>query len=141
METVIIAYGDLVQYNHAKEEFHKRNAGLASGGKGFRADKRAQIYVSSLKNYYADRRGYAVRNYDGTLQTAIIKEMQFNSVMYKEYRDSIEESIYARTKNRKLAKENADKAAAEYFSTDKPQMKIADGQGIVSFETYRRLKI
>jgi hypothetical protein len=140
METVIIAYGDLVQYDHAKEEFHKRNAGLASGGKGFRADKRAQIYVSSLKNYYADRRGYAVRNYDGTLQTAIIKEMQFNSVMYKEYRDSIEESIYARTKNRKLAKENADKAAAEYFSTDKPQMKIADGQGIVSFETYRRLK-
>ena len=140
METVIIAYGDLVQYNHAKEEFHKRNAGLASGGKGFRADKRAQIYVSSLKNYYADRRGYAVRNYDGTLQTAIIKEMQFNSVMYKEYRDSIEETIYARTKNRKLAKENADKAAAEYFSTDKPQMKIADGQGIVSFETYRRLK-
>lgn len=94
-----------------------------------------------MKNYYADRRGYAVRNYDGTLQTAIIKEMQFNSVMYKEYRDSIEESIYARTKNRKLAKENADKAAAEYFSTDKPQMKIADGQGIVSFETYRRLKI
>jgi len=140
METVIIAYGDLVQYNHAKEEFHKRNAGLASGGKGFRADKRAQIYVSSLKNYYADRRGYAVRNYDGTLQTAIIREMQFNSVMYNEYRDSIEETIYARTKNRKLAKENADKAAAEYFSTDKPQMKIADGQGIVSFETYRRLK-
>ena len=140
METVIIAYGDLVQYNHAKEEFHKRNAGLASGGKGFRADKRAQIYVSSLKNYYADRRGYAVRNYDGTLQTAIIREMQFNSVMYKEYRDDIEETIYARTKNRKLAKENADKAAAEYFSTDKPQMKIADGQGIVSFETYRRLK-
>jgi hypothetical protein len=140
METVIIAYGDLVQYNHAKEEFHKRNAGLASGGKGFRADKRAQIYVSSLKNYYADRRGYAVRNYDGTLQTAIVREMQFNSVMYKEYRDDIEETIYARTKNRKLAKENADKAAAEYFSTDKPQMKIADGQGIVSFETYRRLK-
>lgn len=140
METVIIAYGDLVQYNHAKEEFHKRNAGLASGGRGFRSDKRAQIYVSSLKNYYAERRGYEVRNYDGTLKTAIIKEMQFNSVMYKEYRDDIEETIYARTKNRKLAKENADKAASEYFSTDKPQMKIADGQGIVSFESYRILK-
>jgi hypothetical protein len=140
METVIIAYGDLVQYNHAKEEFHKRNAGLASGGRGFRSDKRAQIYLSSLKNYYAEKRGYTVRNYDGTLKTAIIKEMQFNSVMYKEYRDSIEEAIYARTKNRKLAKENADKAASEYFSTDKPQMKIADGQGIIAFESYRILK-
>ena len=140
METVIIAYGDLVQYNHAKEEFHKRNAGLASGGKGFRADKRAQIYVSSLKNYYADRRGYAVRNYDGTLQTAIVKEMQFNSVMYKEYRDEIEGAAYKRTKDKKKSKEIADKAASEYFSADKAQMKIADGQGIVSFETYRRLK-
>ena len=140
METVIIAYGDLVQYNHAKEEFHKRNAGLASGGRGFRSDKRAQIYVSSLKNYYAEKRGYEVRNYDGTLKTAIVKEMQFNSVMYKEYRDEIEETIYARTKDRKKAKDLADKAASEYFSTDKPQMKIADGQGIISFESYRILK-
>jgi len=140
METVILAYGDLVQYNHAKEEFHKRNAGLGSGGRGFRADQRAQIYLSSLKNYYAERRGYEVRNYDGTLRTAIIKEMAFNSVMYKEYRDQIEESFYERTKNRAEAKKYADKAASEYFSDDKPQMKIADGQGIISFEWYRILK-
>jgi len=140
METVILAYGDLVQYNHAKEEFHKRNAGLASGGRGFRSDKRAQIYLSSLKNYYAERQGYTVRNYDGTLRTAIIKEMQFNSVMYKEYRDEIEEAVYQRTKNRAKAKEYADKAASEYFSTDKPAMKIADGQGIIGFEWYRILK-
>jgi hypothetical protein len=140
METVIIAYGDLVQYNHAKEEFHKRNAGLGSGGRGFRSDKRAQIYLSSLKNYYAERQGYTVRNYDGTLRTAIIKEMQFNSVMYKEYRDAIEETVYERTKNRAKAKEYADKAAGEYFSADKAQMKIADGQGIIGFEWYRILK-
>ena len=140
METVIIAYGDLVQYNHAKEEFHKRNAGLASGGKGFRSDKRAQIYLSSLKNYYAEKRGYTVRNYDGTLRTAIIKEMEFNSVMYKEYRDDIEDTIYERTKNRKKAKDLADRAASEYFSAEKGQMKIADGQGVISFESYRILK-
>jgi hypothetical protein len=140
METVILAYGDLVQYNHAKEEFHKRNAGLASGGRGFRADKRAQIYLSSLKNYYSEKRGYQTRNYDGTLVTAIIKEMQFNSVMYKEYRDAIEEAYYERTKDRKKAKDYADEAAGEYFSTDKPQMKIADGQGFITMEYYRILK-
>lgn len=140
IETMILAYGDSVQYNHAKEEFHKRNAGLASGGRGFRADKRAQIYLSSLKNYYADRRGYQVRNYDGTLRTAIIKEMTFNSVMYKEYRDEIEEAVYKRTKDRRKAKEYADNAASEYFSADKAQMKIADGQGLISFEWYRILK-
>lgn len=140
IETMILAYGDSVQYNHAKEEFHKRNAGLASGGRGFRADKRAQIYLSSLKNYYADRRGYQVRNYDGTLRTAILQEMTFNSVMYREYRDEIEEAVYKRTKDRKKAKDYADEAASEYFSADKAQMKIADGQGLISFEWYRILK-
>jgi len=140
METVILAYGDLVQYNHAKEEFHKRNAGLASGGRGFRADARAQVYLSSLKNYYAERRGYNVRNYDGTLVTAIMKEMTFNSVMYKEYRDAIEKAAFERTKDKKKAKEIADISASEYFGKDKPQMKIADGQGLISFEWYRILK-
>ena len=140
METVILAYGDLVQYNHAKEEFHKRNAGLGSGGRGFRADARAQVYLSSLKNYYAERRGYNVRNYDGTLVTAIMKEMTFNSVMYKEYRDAIEEAVFERTKDKKKAKEIADISASEYFNQDKPQMKIADGQGLISFEWYRILK-
>jgi hypothetical protein len=140
METVILAYGDLAQYNHAKEEFHKRNAGLASGGRGFRADKRAQIYLSSLKNYYADRRGYTTRNYDGTLVTAVIKELKFNSVMYNEYRDAIEEAAYQRTKDRKKAKQIADTAASEYFSKDGAQMKIADGQGFITMEYYRILK-
>ena len=140
METVILAYGDLAQYNHAKEEFHKRNAGLGSGGRGFRADKRAQIYLSSLKNYYADRQGYETRNYDGTLVTAIMKEMTFNSVMYNEYRDAIEEATYERTKDRKKAKQIADTAASEYFGSNKPQMKIADGQGFITMEYYRILK-
>jgi hypothetical protein len=140
METVILAYGDLVQYNHAKEEFHKRNAGLGSGGRGFRADARAQVYLSSLKNYYAERRGYQTRNYDGTFVTAIMKELTFNSVMYKEYRDSIEEAVFNRTKDKKKAKEIADIAASEYFGQDKPQMKIADGQGLITFEMYRIFK-
>ena len=140
METVILAYGDAVQYNHAKEEFHKRNAGLGSGGRGFRADQRAQTYLSSLKNYYADRRGFETRNYDGTLVTAVMKEMQFNSVMYNEYRDAIEDAVYQRTKDRKKAQEYADKAISEYFSSDKPAMKIADGQGFITMEYYRILK-
>ena len=48
---------DLVQYNHAKEEFHKRNAGLGSGGRSFRADLRAQSFINGFqfKKYYADK--------------------------------------------------------------------------------------
>ena len=135
METVTLAYGDLVQYNHAKEEFHKRNAGLSSGGKGFRADRRAQIYLSSLKKYYADRMGFESRNYDGTFRTAIMKEMVMPSKMYEEYKEVIYDSVYKRTKNKKIAKTIADKATSEYLN-----MEIADGQGWISIEAYRLLK-
>jgi hypothetical protein len=135
METVTLAYGDLVQYNHAKEEFHKRNAGLSSGGKGFRADRRAQIYLSSLKKYYADRMGFESRNYDGTLKTAIIKEMVMPSKMYEEYKEVIYDSVYKRTKNKKIAKTISDTAAEGYN-----KMEIADGQGWISIEAYRQLK-
>ena len=142
-ETAIIAYGDFAQYNHEKEEFHKRNAGLGSGGRGFRSDLRAQAFVNnprSFKKYYADYRGYQTRNYDGTLHTAILKEIKYNSVMYDEYRDELEEVYFKKLKDRAKAKKAADVATSEYFSADGPQMKIADGQGHISMESYRMLK-
>jgi hypothetical protein len=141
-ETAIIAYGDFAQYNHEKEEFHKRNAGLGSGGRGFRADLRAQSFVNSplFKRYYAEKMGYSVRAYDGTLHVAICEEMKSNSVMYEEYRDQLEETYFNRLKDRAKAKELAERAASEYFDPKGGQMKIADGQGHVTFETYRMLK-
>ena len=142
-ETAIIAYGDFAQYNHEKEEFHKRNAGLGSGGRGFRSDLRAQAFVNnprSFKRYYADYRGYQTRNYDGTLHTAILKEIKYNSVMYDEYRDELEKVYFKKLKDRAKAKKAADVATSEYFSADGPQMKIADGQGHISMESYRMLK-
>jgi len=137
-ETAIIAYGDFAQYNHDKEEFHKRNAGLGSGGRGFRADLRAQTFVNNpalFKRYYADKMGYKTRKYDGTLHTAIIKEIELPSVMYDEYHQELEEVYFNRLGDRAEAKKLADTAMKEYKS-----MKIADGQGHISFETYRMLK-
>jgi hypothetical protein len=142
-ETAIIAYGDFAQYNHDKEEFHKRNAGLGSGGRGFRSDLRAQAFVNnpmSFKRYYADRMGYQSRNYDGTLHTAILKEVEYNSVMYDEYRDELEEVYFKKLKDRAKAKEAADLATSEYFKKDGAQMKIGDGQGHINMESYRMLK-
>ena len=137
-ETAIIAYGDFAQYNHEKEEFHKRNAGLGSGGRGFRADLRAQTFVNNptlFKRYYADRMGYATRKYDGTLHTAIIKEIELPSKMYDEYHKELVDVYTKRLGNKEEAKKLADTAMKEYKS-----MKIADGQGHITFETYRMLK-
>ena len=141
-ETIILAYGDLVQYNHDKEEFHKRNAGLASGGLGFRSDIQAQFYIndkSFFPRLYADKMGYEIKNYDGTLTTAVIKEKEIKeSVYYKEYLKELTESIKNRLGDKLKDDEitqMAKKTLSEYLG-----MKEGDGQGHISLESYRMLK-
>lgn len=136
-ETLIMAYGDLAQYNHDKEEFHKRNAGLGSGGLGFRTDLQAQTFINSvLPKLYAKKNGYKVRQYDGTLATGIIKEKKVKeSVYYKEYLDALTKTMNKRIKDKAKAEEAAKTALEEYLG-----MKEGDGQGHITFEAYRMLK-
>jgi hypothetical protein len=143
-ETVILAYGDLVQYNHAKEEFHKRNAGLGSGGKGFRADKLAQQfidndlskeYINYLNKNRSEKNRIIPRHYDGTFKTAIMKELKINSKYYNEYLAELTKTYTERYGNAAKAKALAEKVLKEY-----KDMKIADGQGYITFEAYRNLK-
>ena len=136
-ETIILAYGDAVQYNHVKEEFHKRNAGLAAGGRSFRADLRAQAFINSI-NFgaaYTVSEGYKRRAYDGTLHTGIIKEDEIESIYYDEYFKILEKDIYDRIKDKKKAKELATKAMEEY-----KKMAVGDGQGYINLDSYRMLK-
>lgn len=147
-ETLILAYGDLVQYNHDKEEFHKRNAGLGSGGRSFRADFRAMTYINNpvlFKRYYADKNNYQVRPYDGTIVSAILKEREVKESKYlPEYREAhIEEYTKRFMQTRKVSKAQAKKLATELADKvlkDYKDMKIADGQGYITFESYRMLK-
>ena len=145
-ETIILAYGDLAQYNHAKEEFHKRNAGLGSGGKGFRADRLAIGFVndkSKLPNYYLNKvnesRGeedkIKPRKYDGTFKTAILEELELTSKYYDEYLKELTKTYTERYGNPTKAKEIAVKVLKDY-----QDMKVADGQGYITFEAYRLFK-
>ena len=143
-ETVILAYGDLAQYNHAKEEFHKRNAGLGSGGKGFRADQLAQQFINTqlpkeyidyLNKTRPDSNKIVARKYDGTFNTAIMKELKMNSEYYNEYLSELTRVYTERYGDSAKAKELAEKVLKEYKG-----MKIADGQGYVTMEAYRNLK-
>lgn len=145
-ETVILAYGDLVQYNHDKEEFHKRNAGLGSGGRGFRADMRARAFINSplFQRLYAEREGYQLDAYNGTLTSAIVKEIEIKESVYKnEYYDkhvaNYTERYIKAGKSKKEAKRLAEELA-NIVLKDYSNMKIADGQGWVNFEAYRMLK-
>ena len=145
-ETIILAYGDLVQYNHDKEEFHKRNAGLGSGGRGFRADFRARMFINGplYQNLYAEREGYKLDPYDGTLTAAIIKEEEIKeSVNYDEYyKNHVEEYTkrYIKAGKSKAESKRLAESLAKMVLKDYKNMKIADGQGWISFEAYRMLK-
>ena len=143
-ETIILAYGDAVQYNHAKEEFHKRNAGLGSGGKGFRADNLAKEFINTkLKKEYIDylnstrpeENKIQPRQYDGTFKTVIMKELELNSEYYDEYLDELTKLYTERYNDPVEAKKMAEKVLKEYKG-----MKVADGQGYVTMEAYRNLK-
>ena len=135
-ETMILLYGDAVQYNHDKEEFHKRNAGLAAGGRSFRADGKAIKYINShLKPLYTIKQGHKPFAYDGTFKTAILKEAELRSKYRDEYYKDIYDSLYRRLKDADKAKEIADKVISEYDA-----MKIGDGQGYITLDSYRKMK-
>ena len=135
-ETAIIVYGDLAQYNHTKEEFHKRNAGFGGGGRSFSSDKKILDFVNSLPTYYSDSFGFSSRAYDGTLKTAILKERIIDkSIYYDEYYDAVYNDYYSRLKDKDKAKQLTEIALKGYKG-----MEIGDGQGHVTFEAYRKLK-
>jgi len=145
-ETTILAYGDVVQYNHDKEEFHKRNAGLGSGGRGFRADFRARAYINSpmFQRLYAEKEGYQLNAYNGTLTSAIIREEEIKeSKYYDEYFKKHEAAYTERFIKAGLSKTEAKEKAKELATIvlkDYNNMKVADGQGWINFEAYRMLK-
>jgi len=133
-ETAILGYGDFAQYNHSKEEFHKRNAGFGSGGLGFASDLKTRSFVNKMTKLF-DKKAPR-KPYDGTLTTAIIKEREIEkSVYYDEYYDALVKEYTKRFGDKAKAEELAETALKEYKG-----MKIGDGQGHISFESYRMLK-
>jgi len=152
-ETANLMYGDMVQYNHAKEEMHKRNPGSTSGGPGFLTDVDAQNFINNFakKTSYANilsklpEFGEKINNweYKGTFNTAIIRDIVRKSV----YIDQIKEGL---TKNytERLSKSLKGEALIAEVNRRvnkelKPyeKMEEADGQGIITFDAYRNLRL
>ena len=131
-ETTILMYGDMAQYNHAKEEFHKRNATFGSGGLGFASDLKTRSFINQMTKLFDPNK----KPFDGTLTTGIIREREIKkSVYYDEYYDALVKIYTKRLGNKVKAEELAETALGEYKN-----MKIGDGQGHISFETYKILK-
>jgi hypothetical protein len=143
-ETAVLVYGDMAQYNHMKEELHKRNTGSTSGGPGFRTDTAAKAFINGkwAELSYAASQGITPINYTGVLNTAVIRD---NEVDKSIYLDDIEKGLREYYTNlvlpdgSKLSKKQVD----DYVKADtKPYtgMEEGDGAGYVNIDTYRNLK-
>lgn len=122
LESIGFIYGDLAQYNMLKEEFHKRNAGMASTGDIFRTDQNAKDYVNNvLGRQYAQSINAEIKAFDGSFDSAIMGDNEIGSKYYEDYLKAL-----------------GDPEAAKAYAEGK--MTEGDAQGWTSFDSYRILK-
>ena len=139
-EMGILFYGDFAQFNHDKEEMHKRNTGSTSGGPGYRTDVNAQRFVNDYlaKTSYAKSINAKTISYDGTFNTAILQDV----VRESEYIDQIEKGLRAdyekRYKGKNISQAEIDRRIDIELDKYK-KMEEGDGQGFISFDGYRTL--
>jgi hypothetical protein len=141
LESLVILYGDPAMYAIEKEEFHKRNAGVSSTGTMFATGTSAKEFINGTyfnKNAYAKSvlgKDYVDRPYDGTIDTAVVKDPILRSAYYDE--------LYAYKKGILEARGLSEAEITTKLESEmKPyaEMKIADAQGHISFDAYRTLR-
>lgn len=146
IESFTLFTGDIVQYNHAKEEASKRIPGASSDGIIPVTDQAAYDYINNIKGFnevtYAGQQQkenskIQLLNIQGTFNSAVIKDAIRTSVYLPEISNALYEDYY---KNRpELSKEAIDKLVAKDIKayTD---MKESDGAAYLTFDAYRAIK-
>lgn len=159
MESSIVIYGDVALYNHSKEEFHKRNAGAGSTGSIYRTDVLAQNFIRSIGRPYtsstlSNKPSYPVRDYDGTLNTAVVADKEYQSLYLETYAKQMIDELLAEGVSQEEAEKKIygyDVESGKIGSLKKlykngiafpySKMTEADAQAWVSFDAYRHLLI
>jgi hypothetical protein len=144
-EMGILFYGDFIQYNHEKEEMHKRNTGSTSGGPGYRTDKDAQRFVNDYvanTSYAASLKNKDIKpiSYNGTYTTAILQDIERNSVYLKQIEKGLRADYEKRYAGTKVSKEEIDRRIGKEVKKY-TGMEEGDGQGFITFDGYRTLNI
>ena len=98
-ESMNFLYGDIALYNHLKEEFHKRNAGIASTGMTYRTDSDWLEFVNeTLGRKFEEKLTGKGRYYDGAINTGVMKD----KITRSEYLEDITYNLYKQEVNKAL---------------------------------------
>ncbi len=155
-DLMTIFYGDPSQYNMLKEDFHKRNAAMASAGQIFRTDQAMYNWINNV--FTAPDTANPTRNttytqslglmsnvllyFNGKLNTIVLKENEIESAYAEDYEKAFRKYYTERYKNLKLSKTIKDDMINNAVqSAIKPYLKMeeGDGQGYLTFDAYRIL--
>ena len=142
-EMGILFYGDFSQYNHYKEEMHKRNTGATSGGRGFRTDIAARNFVNGYlaTTSYAKKQGISAIAYNGTFNTAIIQDVKRTSEYIGQIEKGLRKDYEERYKKANIP--NVEKVINDRIAIELDKykgMEEGDGQGFITFDAYRTLR-
>jgi len=139
-ETGILFYGDFAQFNHDKEEMHKRNTGSTSGGPGYRTDIAAQKFVNDYlaKTSYAKSIGSKAISYDGTFNTAILQDVKRRSIYMDQIKAGLKEEYEKRYAGKNIPQAEIDRRLKIELSKYE-EMEEGDGQGFITIDAYRTL--
>lgn len=145
-ETTVMFYGDPALYNMKKEEFHKRNAGIAATGTLPRTDQSMldllnQLYKPRYQNstwFKKSNLKAAEKEWSSTMNSALLEDTKTVSAYMDEY---INAKIKADEKRlgKKLTSKEKEEIREQY--SEYAEMKEGDGQGWISFDSYRALLV
>lgn len=141
LESLTVLYGDLALYKIAKEEFHKRNAGIGSTGNIYRTDRSIKNYINNvLGKAYTEKSVGKSTLYTGVFNTAVLTDNNLKSQYLKDYTEAIGNDIRARLSKAGISeaeiKKTIDAAVEPYTKMDE-----GDAQGWISFDSYRSLLV
>ena len=141
LESVFFFFGDFINYNHLKNEFHKRNTGIQSTGNFMRTDPGFETYINVHKNVigsyinspvFTGNRPAAIPTYNGVINTSIVEDVNVRSIYYDTmYAAKLKESL-----DQGIELEEAERRA-ERDLKNYEKMNEADGQGYLSFPGLR----
>ncbi len=152
-ETTVLFYGDPALYNMLKEEFHKRNSSVAATGTIPRTDEAMQkLLTEVMPGTYGSSKWFSSfgydpvtrRPYNGKFNTAVLEDSNQASVYIDQYIEDVKKYESKRL-GRDLTLEESDRIT-ESFKGKKndgayASMDEGDGQGWISFDSYRDLLI
>jgi hypothetical protein len=118
-------YGDASQFNNDKEEFHKRNASIASTGEFSILDDYTTNYLNATSNNtYAASIGLRKPIFKSNINTTVLADAEPNSVYYDHYKKI-------------LLDQGVLESRVETILKPYKGIKEGDGQGWITFDFYR----